>query len=93
MDSATFGTLIIRTAAMLQWLLGNIGRAGGGVNALRGHSNIQDATNVAGLYDSLPGYFKAPIPTDIDFKTYMTPVTPTSSRCATEWPFGWHIRR
>src|SRR5712671_230323 len=37
----TFGTQIIRTAAMLQLLLGNVGRAGGGVNALRGHSNIQ----------------------------------------------------
>src|SRR5258708_39791304 len=35
----TFGTQIIRTAAMLQLLLGNVGRAGGGVNALRGHSN------------------------------------------------------
>src|SRR5215469_14084601 len=37
----SFGTQIIRTAAMLQLLMGNIGRAGGGVNALRGHSNIQ----------------------------------------------------
>src|SRR5439155_707571 len=37
----TFGTQIIRTAAMLQLVLGNVGRAGGGVNALRGHSNIQ----------------------------------------------------
>jgi formate dehydrogenase major subunit len=37
----TFGTQIIRTAAMIQLLLGNVGRAGGGVNALRGHSNIQ----------------------------------------------------
>src|SRR5213594_1051932 len=41
----TFGTQIIRTAAMLQLLLGNVGRAGGGVNALRGHSNIQGATD------------------------------------------------
>src|SRR5262249_29890927 len=41
----SFGTQIIRTAAMLQLLLGNIGRAGGGVNALRGHSNIQGATD------------------------------------------------
>src|SRR5215467_4059198 len=43
----TFGTQIIRTAAMLQLLLGNVGRAGGGVNALRGHSNIQGATDMA----------------------------------------------
>src|SRR5580704_17160629 len=51
----TNGTQIIRTACMIQLLLGNIGRAGGGVNALRGHSNIQGATDMAGLFDSLPG--------------------------------------
>ena len=62
----TFGTQIIRTAAMIQLLLGNVGRAGGGVNALRGHSNIQGATDMAGLFDSLPGYLKAPVPTDTD---------------------------
>ena len=45
----TFGTQIIRTAAMIQLLLGNVGRAGGGVNALRGHSNIQGATDMGGL--------------------------------------------
>ena len=55
----TFGTQIIRTAAMIQLLLGNVGRAGGGVNALRGHSNIQGATDMAGLYDSLPGYLES----------------------------------
>src|SRR5207245_1998580 len=42
----TSGTQIIRTAAILQLLLGNVGRAGGGVNALRGHSNIQGATDM-----------------------------------------------
>src|SRR2546425_13225413 len=51
----TFGTQIIRTAAMLQLLLGNVGRAGGGVNALRGHSNIQSATDMAGGVGTLPG--------------------------------------
>ncbi len=58
----SFGTQIIRTAAMLQLLLGNVGRAGGGVNALRGHSNIQGATDMAGVFDSLPGYLKVPNP-------------------------------
>src|SRR5579864_5697472 len=48
----TFGTQIIRSAAMLQLLMGNIGRAGGGVNALRGHSNIQGATDMAGIFDN-----------------------------------------
>ncbi|HEX8814274.1 MAG TPA: molybdopterin-dependent oxidoreductase, partial [Terriglobales bacterium] len=52
----TFGTQIIRTAAMLQLLLGNVGRAGGGINALRGHSNIQGATDMGGLADGMPGY-------------------------------------
>src|SRR5262249_57480962 len=51
----TFGTQIIRSAAMLQLLLGNVGRAGGGVNALRGHSNIQGATDMAGLFDKFAG--------------------------------------
>src|SRR5580704_7198994 len=58
----TFGTQIIRTAAMLQLLLGNVGRAGGSVNALRGHSNIQGATDMACLYESLAGYLKGPVP-------------------------------
>ncbi len=58
----TFGSQIIRTAAMLQLLLGNVGRAGGGVNALRGHSNIQGATDMAGIFDNLPGYLKVPNP-------------------------------
>jgi formate dehydrogenase major subunit len=78
----TFGTQIIRTAAMIQLLLGNMGRAGGGVNALRGHSNIQGATDMAGLYDSMPGYLKGPIPTDTDLATYLKRTTPTASKPA-----------
>src|SRR5437773_9694723 len=65
----TFGTQIIRSAAMLQLLLGNVGRAGGGVNALRGHSNIQGATDLAGVFDILPGYLKVPAPDDVDLAT------------------------
>ena len=76
----TFGTQIIRTAAMLQLLLGNVGRAGGGVNALRGHSNIQGATDIAGIFDNLPGYLKVPTPADTDFKAWMTRITPTSAK-------------
>jgi formate dehydrogenase major subunit len=78
----SFGTQIIRTAAMLQLLLGNVGRAGGGVNALRGHSNIQGATDMAGLYDTLPGYLKVPIPADANFDAWMKRATPTSSQPA-----------
>ena len=76
----TFGTQIIRTAAMIQLLLGNVGRAGGGVNALRGHSNIQGATDMAGLFDSLPGYLKAPIPADTDLAAFLKRTTPTASK-------------
>ncbi len=76
----SFGTQIIRTAAMLQMLMGNVGRAGGGVNALRGHSNIQGATDMAGVFDSLPGYLKMPNPNDVDLATYLKRITPTSSK-------------
>src|SRR5277367_1182334 len=76
----SFGTQIIRTAAVLQLLLGNVGRAGGGVNALRGHSNIQGATDMAGIFDILPGYLKMPNPTDVDFATYLKRLTPTVSK-------------
>ncbi|HET9408432.1 MAG TPA: molybdopterin-dependent oxidoreductase, partial [Candidatus Sulfotelmatobacter sp.] len=76
----SFGTQIIRTAAMLQLVLGNVGRAGGGVNALRGHSNIQGATDLAGIFEILPGYLKMPNPADTDFATYLKRTTPTSSK-------------
>jgi formate dehydrogenase major subunit len=75
----TSGTQTIRTAAILQLLLGNVGRAGGGVNALRGHSNIQGATDMAGVFDSLPGYLKMPEPADLDFDTYVARITPRPS--------------
>jgi formate dehydrogenase major subunit len=70
------GTQTIRTAAMLQLLLGNVGRAGGGVNALRGHSNIQGATDMAGIFEILPGYLKMPSVADTDFKSYLDRTTP-----------------
>ncbi len=78
----TFGTQIIRGAAMLQLLMGNVGRAGGGVNALRGHSNIQGATDMAGIFDILPGYLKMPNPNDTDLATFVKRTTPTSSKPA-----------
>jgi formate dehydrogenase major subunit len=76
----TFGTQIIRGAAMLQLLMGNVGRAGGGINALRGHSNIQGATDMAGIFDNLPGYLKVPTPADSDLAAYLKRITPTSSK-------------
>lgn len=56
----TVGVQYIRTAAILQMLLGNVGRPGGGIMALRGHANIQGATDIATLYDLLPGYLPMP---------------------------------
>jgi len=54
------GVQIIRSAAILQLLLGNIGRPGGGILALRGHATIQGSTDVPTLYDVLPGYIPMP---------------------------------
>ncbi len=54
------GVQIIRTAAMLQLLLGNIGRPGGGIMALRGHASIQGSTDIPTLYDLLAGYMPQP---------------------------------
>ena len=76
----TSGTQTIRTAAILQLLLGNVGRAGGGVNALRGHSNIQGATDMGGVFDIFPGYLKVPQPTDTDLATFLKRTTPTVSK-------------
>jgi formate dehydrogenase major subunit len=56
----TVGVQIIRTAAILQLLLGNVGRPGGGIVALRGHASIQGSTDIATLYDLHPGYLKTP---------------------------------
>ena len=58
----TVGVQYIRTAAILQLLLGNIGRPGGGILALRGHANIQGSTDIPTLYNILPGYIPMPNP-------------------------------
>ncbi len=54
------GVQMIRTAAILQLLLGNVGRPGGGVMALRGHASIQGSTDIPTLFDILPGYLPMP---------------------------------
>ena len=54
------GVQIIRTAAILQLLLGNVGRPGGGILALRGHASIQGSTDIPTLFDILPGYMSMP---------------------------------
>jgi formate dehydrogenase major subunit len=56
----TVGVQYIRTAAIVQLLLGNIGRPGGGIMALRGHASIQGSTDIPTLYNLLPGYLPMP---------------------------------
>ena len=55
----TTGTQIIRTAGMVQEMLGNMGRPGGGILALRGHATIQGSTDIPTLYHSWSGYLAA----------------------------------
>ena len=72
----SYGTQIIRTAAMIQLLLGNIGVMGGGINALRGHSNIQGLTDVGLLSNRLPAYLELPKDSQLTLEQYLTEKTP-----------------
>ena len=74
------GTQNIRTMAMIQLLLGNIGRVGGGVNALRGHSNVQGITDMNLVTNVLPGYMKLGLDGDQDFKAYLAKYSPKPLR-------------
>jgi formate dehydrogenase major subunit len=68
----TIGVQYIRTASIVQLLLGNIGRPGGGILALRGHASIQGSTDIPTLYNLLPGYLPMPkSATDTDFRKYV----------------------
>jgi formate dehydrogenase major subunit len=68
----TVGVQYIRTAAIIQLLLGNMGRPGGGILALRGHASIQGSTDMATLYNILPGYLPMPhAEKDTDLATYL----------------------
>src|SRR5438477_2611853 len=73
----TNGVENIRALCMLQLLLGNVGRPGGGVVALRGHANVQGATDLELLYHELPGYMAQPLrDAHPDLKTYLEKETP-----------------
>ncbi|SYG64487.1 formate dehydrogenase-O, major subunit, selenocysteine-containing [Klebsiella pneumoniae] len=74
----TTGAQTIRAAAMLQLLLGSIGMAGGGVNALRGHSNIQGYTDLGLLSTNLPGYMPLPSEKQVDYQSYISQITPAA---------------
>ena len=65
------GAQTIRSACMVQMLLGNIGISGGGMNALRGHSNIQGLTDLGLLSSMLPGYLSLPNEAEQDYGKYL----------------------
>ncbi|MCW2966727.1 MAG: Formate dehydrogenase, partial [Solirubrobacteraceae bacterium] len=74
----TTGVQNIRAAAIIQLLLGNIGRPGGGILALRGHANIQGSTDIPTLFDILPGYIPMPHPSETDFDSWVAKSGPTN---------------
>jgi formate dehydrogenase major subunit len=74
------GSQNIRTMAMIQLLLGNMGRQGGGVNALRGHANVQGITDMCAYSETLPGYMLAPLDTDTTRAEYLERRTPKALR-------------
>ncbi len=77
----TVGVQYIRAAAIIQLLLGNMGRPGGGIVALRGHASIQGSTDIPTLYNLLPGYLPMPkAKHDKDYQTYLR---------LNESPSGW----
>ncbi len=72
----SWGTQVIGSMAILQLLLGNIGVPGGGINALRGHSNVQGMTDLAGEGRFLPGYLKPPKANEQTLKEHIDANTP-----------------
>ncbi|CAG2136900.1 formate dehydrogenase major subunit [Cupriavidus plantarum] len=76
----SIGSQNVRSGAMVQLLLGNIGVAGGGMNALRGHSNIQGLTDLGLLSNSLPGYLTLPGEAEQDYQKYIEARSPKPLR-------------
>ena len=66
------GSQNIRAMTIVQMLLGNIGVRGGGMNALRGHSNIQGLTDLGLLSNTMPGYMSLPVEKEVDYATYIS---------------------
>lgn len=74
------GSQYIRAGAIIQLLLGNIGRPGGGVYALRGHASIQGSTDIATLFNLLPGYLPMPDTTHENLASYLDEVRGHNSK-------------
>jgi len=78
----TVGSQNVKSFANLQLLLGNMGRPGGGINALRGENNVQGATDMALLFQYIPGYIDSPTnaPTNKNLLSYLKAVTPGAAK-------------
>ena len=76
------GSQMIRTMAIIQLLLGNIGMAGGGINALRGHANVQGITDMNLFGSNLPGYLASPSDKEADLPAFLAAKTPKPVRAA-----------
>ena len=82
----TVGVQNIRTMAIIQLLLGNMGVAGGGVNALRGESNVQGSTDHCILFHIWPGYLKTPSASQATLAAYNDKFTPkTKDPLSANW--------
>ncbi len=82
----TVGVQNIRTMAIIQLLLGNMGVAGGGVNALRGESNVQGSTDHCLLAHIWPGYLKVPLASNTSLEAYNSKWTPkTNDPLSANW--------
>src|SRR6201988_3384128 len=89
----TTGSQLIRAGSALQLLLGNIGRPGGGMNAERGHANIQGNTDNAISWEILPGYLKIPAPGQKNLDDYVAQMAPKKFD-ANSWNFfGTNYRK
>ncbi len=75
----TVGTQNIRCMTIVQQLLGNMGVPGGGINAMRGESNVQGSTDFGLLFHILPGYLRTPVATDASFKAYSESLVPKTA--------------
>ncbi len=89
----TTGVQLIRSGALLQLLLGNIGRPGGGMNAERGHANIQGNTDHAISWEILPGYLKIPAPGQRNLNDYVAQSATTPLRPNSQNFFGANYRK
>jgi formate dehydrogenase major subunit len=88
------GSQNIRTMALIQLLLGNMGRPGGGINALRGHANVQGITDMCAYSEVMSGYLSSPTDADVDRETFLKvrtgkPLRPGQMAFTQNFP-KWH---